>query len=116
MNVTIKWEEQWVEVFSTLAILFGFFLAVLLRHAVLSYVAVVLCGFLVGRVWYVKRYKEPVLPFVLIISGFFVGYLLGSVWANRVVVLILFVVSVYGSYKLHVKKIITIFKSPNFIK
>ncbi len=118
--MAIKWEElvqnDWAELSALSLIIIGFFVAILLRSPVLSYISIICAGFLAGRVYYIKHRKEPILPFVLMITGFLAGYFLGSFWVSRILVIILFGVSMYISYKLHVKKIITIFKSQNYIK
>ncbi len=111
-----KWDENWVEVFFILFLAIGFVIAVLLKSVMFSSITVLLAGFVAGRTFYIKRYQEPILPFVLIILGFLLGYLLGSVWVNRLLVLALFFVGFILSYYLHMQKIIAIFKSKNFLK
>ncbi len=112
----VKWNEQWAEVLALLFIALGFIISILLRRPLFSYVSVVLAGLVAGRVFYLKRFKEPILPFVLIIIGFLLGYLLGSFWASRFLVLVLFAASFSLSYYLHLKKILVIFKSRQFVK
>jgi len=108
--------ENWAEVLALLFMVVGFVISILLFNNILSYISVVLAGGITGRIYYLKRHAEPIFPFILIISGFLLGYLLGGFWVNRLVVLILFLVSWWGSYKLHVKKIFVIFKSQRFVK
>jgi uncharacterized membrane protein YeaQ/YmgE (transglycosylase-associated protein family) len=112
----IKWNEQWAEVGATLFVVLGFMISILQFNALLSYVSIVLAGFLAGRIYYTKRFTEPILPFILIIIGFLVGYLIGNFWSSRLLSLILFILSFSCSYLLHKRKIIGIFKSENFIK
>lgn len=112
----IKWDEQWAEAFSLLFLAVGFIIAILLQSPFFSYVSVFLAGFVAGRVYYIKKSKEPILPFVLIILGFLVGYLLGSFWASRFVTILFFAVGFGISYYLHMKQILVIFKSEDFIK
>ena len=114
--MTIKWNEQWVEVFSVALLVLGFILSILLRSQTLTLVSVILAGFLAGRVYYCKKSKEPILPFILMIVGFLVGYLLGGFWASPFWTLLLFAIGFIGSYYLHLKKIIVIFKSEGFVK
>lgn len=116
INWAELWEKDWAELFTLSLILLGFFLAILLHSPILSYLFIICAGFLAGRVYYIKRRKEPLLPFVLMILGFLAGYFLGSFWVSRTLIIIFFILSMYISYKLHVKKIITIFKSQNYIK
>ena len=112
----IKIDEQWVETFALFFIVLGFVLSILIKNTNLIYLTSLIAGFVAGRVFYLKRFKEPIFPFVIIIIGFLVGYVIGSFSASRVVNLILFALSFAGSYYLHMKKIITIFKSESFIK
>ena len=112
----VKLDEQWAEVLTVLFIVIGFILALLLRNAPLSYLSIILAGFLAGRIFYIKRYKEPILPFVLIIVGFLLGYLLGGLWVSKTWVLIFFIVAFAVSYQLHVKKFFVIFKSEKFVR
>lgn len=112
----INWKQRWPEVFSLLFLVAGFMIAVVLRSPVLSYATIILSGFVAGRILYTKRFKEPILPFVLIIVGFLVGYLIGSFWVSRMLSLLLFIIFFILSYQLHLKGIITTFKSEIFIK
>src|SRR3989344_1064157 len=114
--MAIKWEEQWAETFALLLVVTGFILSILLRNALLSYVSVLVSGFIAGRIYYIKKYKEPILPFVLMIVGFLLGYLIGSFWTSRILTLVFFMGAFVLSYYLHVKEIVTIFKSENFFK
>ena len=112
----MKLEEQWVEAFLILFLALGFVLSVLMKNPFYTYTSVFLGGFIGGRVYYIKRYKEPILPFILIIVGFLFGYLMGSLWVSRVVVLLFFALGFMLSYYLHLKKILVIFKSESFLK
>ncbi len=115
-NMPFKLEDQWPELTALLFLALGFIISVLLQNAFLSYVSIVLSGALAGRIYYMKRFKEPILPFVLIILGFFLGYLLGAFWVNRSLTVVLFLISFGVSYYLHLKKIVTTFKSERFIR
>ena len=112
----INWKRQWPEVFSLLFLFLGFVIAVTLRSPMLSYVTIILSGLVAGKTFYLKRFKEPILPFVLIIIGFLVGYLIGSFWVSRMASFILFIIFFALSYYLHLKRIITTFKSEIFVK
>ena len=111
-----KLEEQWAEVLTILFLALGFVIAVLLQSALFTFLSVIIAGFLGARVYYMKRFSEPIFPFVLIIVGFLVGYLLGSFWASRLWVIVFFPLSFALSYYLHLKGIFAIFKSEDFIK
>jgi len=112
----IEWKEEWVEVLSAFFVVLGFILSILLQSPGFSYITIILSGLMAGRVYYTKRYKEPILPSILIIAGFLVGYLIGSIWISRFWVLVFFLAAFYLSYYLHLKKILVIFKSEDFLK
>ena len=110
------WEHHWTEAFAFAFIALGFVLAVLLQNAVLSYISVLLGGLVAGRIYYLKRYTEPILPFVLMILGFLLGYFAGSVWTSRVYVIMYYAIGFALSYYLHFKKIVATFKNEDYVK
>ncbi len=112
----MKIEETWVETLTVILILIGFVISLLLLNVVLIYLIVLLSGFLAGRIFYIKRFKEPIFPFVAMILGFLFGYILGGFGVSRFWIAVLFLGSLGSSYYLHLKKFITIFKSKSFIK
>ena len=114
--MSLKLQEQWAEVFTLAFIILGFILSLALHRQMFNYISIVLAGLMVGRILYIKRFTEPILPFILIIIGFLLGYLLGSFWTSRFLTLTLFILSAIISYYLHLKKIFVIFKSQQFIK
>ncbi len=114
--MAIEWEEDWTEVLTLFFMILGFIISVLLQNAVLSYLSIILAGLLAGRIYYIKRFKAPILPFILMIVGFLLGYLISSFRISRIATLILFSLGFGVSYYLHLKKILVIFKSKDFIK
>lgn len=112
----VKWAEEWAEAGVLVFMVLGFVLSILLTIPILSYFSIIIAGFLAGRIYFIKRYAEPIFPLILILCGFLLGYLLGGIWISRAWVFVLFVGSFGISYYLHLKKILVIFKSQNFIK
>ena len=111
-----KLEEQWAETFAVFFLALGFIVSVLIKSPYYSYLSVFLGGFISARLYYFKRFKEPILPFILIIVGFFFGYLAGSIWVSRLAVFVSYSIGFGVSYYLHKKKILVIFKSELFFK
>lgn len=111
-----KLEETWVETLSIVLVLMGFLISILLMSAWISYFVIIVSGFLAGRIFYIKRFTEPIFPFVLMIIGFLFGYILGNFAASRFWTGVFFIISFAASYFLHVKKILVTFKSKSFIK
>ena len=112
----IDWYEQWVEVVVVLFAVLGFILSILLANSILSYLTIIVSGVMAGRIYYTKRFEQPILPFVLIIAGFLLGYFIGGFWISRFWAMVFFLASFYTSYKLHMEKIFVIFKSKHFVK
>lgn len=112
----LKLEDQWPELTAVLFLIIGFFLSVLIQNQAASYLSIFLAGGLAGRIYYMKRYQEPIIPYVIIIAGFFLGYLIGAFWINRLLTIVLFAAAFYLSYYLHIKKILVTFKSDRFVK
>lgn len=114
MKLNLK--EYWVEWLGTLFLAIGFLIAVLLDSADFVYLIAILGGFIAGRNLYIKKMKEPILPFVIVTVTFVVGFVLGAFGAERRTTLLLVVLSTIISYYLHRENIITIFKSRDFLK
>lgn len=112
----IKFSEDWVEVLTAVFLLLGFIIAVLLQSSLFSYLTVLLAGLVAGRIFYIKRYTEPILPFTIMVLGFLVGYLIGGIWTSRFLILLFFGLGFGISYYIHMKQILVIFKSKGFIK
>jgi len=112
----VEIEEQWAEVLSLVFLVLGFFVAIVMRNPWFGYASISLAGLLAGRIYYVKRLTEPILPFILIILGFLLGYVVGGFWLSRKLALLLFVGFFTLSYYLHLKEILVIFKSTKFLK
>jgi len=112
----LKLQYQWPELLALCFTLIGFVFSVLITQPWLSYFAVFVSGLLAGRLYYIQRYKEPLLPSVLIILGFLVGYLAGSFWVSRFWTVVFFLCGFSLSLYIHVKGIIVTFKSRGFIK
>jgi len=116
MNVGKSFSEAWAETLAVLLLLVGFLISLLLKNAFLVYVVVLIGGFLAGRIFYIKRFKEPIFPFVLMILGFLLGYLLGAVWASRFWTAVLFFAGFGASYYLHLKSYLQVFEKDGFVK
>lgn len=108
--------ENWAEAGGAILLLLGLMVSILLSNEWVVYLVVLLAGALAGRGIYIRRFKEPVFPFVLMSMGFLLGYLLGTFWASRFWTATFFIVGLAVSYYLHMKGILVIFKSREFIR
>lgn len=109
-------EDEWPEYFAGAAAFLAFVGAMFMSNVFFSMLTIVILGMLLGRFFYKRRFKEPILPFVLIISSVALGYMIGTFFVSRLLILLLFLASFTVSYQLHKKKIIKIFKSEDFMK
>jgi hypothetical protein len=109
-------EKHWVETFALISLLVGFLIAVVVRETSLLYAFIFLAGFLAGRVFYFTHKRTFILPLILLVLGFLVGYFVGSIWTNRFVSLSIFIIGFLLSYYLHLNQILVSFKNKNFIK
>lgn len=108
--------KNWEELFALFFTLLGFVISVVIAQPLLSYGSVFVSGLLAGRLYYIQRYKQPLLPSVLIILGFLVGYVAGSFWVSRFWTIVFFLCGFALFYYMHVKGIIASFKSKGFIE
>ena len=97
--------RNWVEILAFFLLIIGFFLSLSAPSAFLSYIIVFLCGMIAGRLWYQQR-KNLKFSWLMIIMGFLFGYVLGTYYGNRKIVVIMFLLGMILSYYVHDKKYI----------
>lgn len=97
--------ENWPETLALALLIIGLALSLASGSAFLSYILIILCGGAAGRLWFSMN-KSWKFAGTLLISGFLVGFLLGSYYANKIILTILFFVGAILSYYLHERKII----------
>ena len=96
--------KSWAEFFFFVLMIIGFIVALWATSfsAVISYIVVFLSGMIGGRLLY-DRKKKLAFPYYIIIIGFIIGYVIGTYYGSRKVVIILFVLGILFSYHLHNK-------------
>ena len=96
--------RSWAEFFFFVLMIIGFIVALWATSfsAVISYVVVFLSGMIGGRLLY-HRKKRLTIPYYIIIIGFMIGFLIGTIYGSRKVVIVLFILGVLLSYHLHNK-------------
>ena len=96
--------KSWAEFFFFVLMIIGFIVALWATSfsAVISYIVVFLSGMIGGRLLY-DRKKKLTFPYYIIIIGFIMGYVIGTYYGSRKVVIILFVLGILFSYHLHNK-------------
>lgn len=96
--------RSWAEFFFFVLMIIGFIIALWATSfsAVISYIVVFLSGMIGGRLLY-ERKKKLSFPYYIILIGFLIGYVIGTYYGSRKVVIILFVFGILLSYHLHKK-------------
>ena len=103
MTVGDVFWKNWVEVAAFSVLLIGFLFAVSMNNAFFVYIVIFVAGLLAGRYYFSKIGKQPLFPFFLIMIGFLVGYVMGTINANRKAVIILFFIGWIISHYAHKK-------------
>lgn len=97
--------KNWMEFFFVLLMIIGVLIALSAPSAVISYFIIFLSGMFAGRLIYERKNKIQ-FPYFMIIVGFVIGYLIGVYYGSRRIVIVLFVIGAFVSYKLYDKKIL----------
>ena len=97
--------KNYMEFFFIILIAAGLLLALLVPSAVISYVLIFLSGLAAGRLIY-ERKNKMMLPYLVIIAGFLIGYLIGMKYGDRTVVIESFLIGAVLGYYLFEKKIL----------
>jgi len=94
--------RSWAEFLFFVLMIIGFIIALTAPSAVISYIVVFLSGMIGGRLLY-HRKKRLTIPYYIILFGFIIGYVIGTYYGSRQVVIVLFVLGILLSYHLHNK-------------
>ena len=97
--------KNWMEFFFFVLMIIGILIALLVPSAVISYIVIFLSGIFAGRLIYERKDKIQ-FPYLMIIAGFVIGYLLGVYYGSRKIVIALFVIGTILSYILYDKNIL----------
>ena len=96
---------DWPEMLSLLFLLGGFLMAIFSGNPMVLYTVCFLTGLLFGRTWY-KFKLSHCIPVFLVIMSFFLGFLLGGIFANLRIIALALLAGILIGYWLHAKKII----------
>lgn len=103
--MAFKFFINWAEFFFFVLMVIGIIIAVSAPSAVISYIVIFLSGMMAGRIIYFRKTKLKT-AYYIIIFGFLIGYLLGTIYGSRKVVIILFFIGTLLSYYLFDKEIL----------
>ena len=97
--------KSWAEFFFFVLMVIGVIIALSAPSAVISYVVIFLSGIMAGRVLYFRKTKLKA-GYYIIIIGFLIGYLLGTIYGSRKIIIVLFFIGALLSYYLFDKKVL----------
>ncbi len=97
--------SNWAEVFFLILLFTGLVFGVMSPSAVITYLVGFFSGMMAGRLFYERKDKGRA-PYLLIIIGFVMGYVIGTFHGDRRVTFLLFIFGAALSYYLFDRKII----------
>ena len=97
--------ENWVEYAFFVLLVLGFFFSAGSGSAVMSYIMIFLCSMMGGRLLY-RLKKDSKVPWVIILIGFLIGFVMGSFYANKRIITVCYIAGIWLSYYIHDKDLI----------
>ena len=97
--------KNWMELLFVFLMVFGIIIALLAPSAVISYFMILVAGLFAGRLIYGAKDKLP-FPYLIIIGGFLMGYIIGAYYGSRIISVALFVLGAVLSYRSYDKGIL----------
>jgi len=96
---------SWVEIVAFILLVIGFIIAFNSSSAVITYIISFLSGLFFGRVWYNVRKKEKFAYFLMIVF-FLIGFILGSFYGEKIVIILFYILGIIFYYYLLRKKVV----------
>jgi hypothetical protein len=97
--------KNWAEFLFFVLIIIGFIISIAAPSAVISYTIIFIVGLMSGRLLY-ERKNKLAFPYVLIVIGFIIGYILGAFYGNKLTILTLYLIGIWIGYQIFDKGII----------
>jgi hypothetical protein len=104
-KMKFEYYMDWMEFWFFVIMVIGILIALLAPSAMISYAIAFISGMAAGRLMYERKNKIK-FPYLMVIAGFVIGYLIGVYYGSRRLVIVLFVIGAILSYKLYDKKIL----------
>jgi len=101
MNLTFDWPE-WI---AMIFLILGFAMALFSASPTILYTVCFLMGLVFGRIWY-KREKKGKVPLFYSIMTFFIGFIVGALFANIRFIVFFLLAGILAGYWIHRKRII----------
>jgi hypothetical protein len=98
--------DDWAEIFALFLLFVGLVISLLSDAAIISYIMITICGFVIGRLYHIKKGNLR-FPFLILVLGFLIGYVVGIKINNRgnfIFIILFFIVGSYIGYYLNEKK------------
>jgi len=111
-----SFEMYWPEYYTAAFFIIGFIVALFTFNPYLSYFISFICGFVAAAFLYRKHQQQSIFAQSIVTMLFFLGFILGSFWAHRLLVVIFSLSGFILSYQLHAHRIIVIFKSKSIFE
>jgi len=94
--------DNWAEYVALILLVVGFFLALSTGSAVVSYAVIFFCGIFAARLSYTIR-SQLGFPYFIILIGFLIGYIFGSQYGNKKIIISFFMIGYIVGYYIHSK-------------
>jgi amino acid transporter len=107
-DIEFSFKEDWGEAFGLLALCIGVLIGFAAGSAITAYILSLIAGLIFGRQWHRSR-KGQRLPWFVVVVGFAVGFLFGSLpYAQPQPLIILFVIGIMLGYYVRKKGVTTV--------
>ena len=97
--------KNWMEFFFFVVMVLGLVFALAAPSAIIGYAVALVSGIFAGRLIYERR-QSIQFPYIVIMAGFAIGYVIGVYYGSRWVVMASFIAGAILSYKVYDKKIL----------
>ena len=102
----MNFDKDWMESYFLVLMVVGIAVALASPSVFISYVIIFIAGFFGGRIIYGRRNKIK-FPYLVIIGGFLIGYLIGAYYGSTITYAILFALGGIAGFKIYEKRIIS---------
>ena len=100
----VSYYEDWPEIIAFILLVIGIFVALGAGSAVIIYTLILLAGFMGGRLWFRVKHNFKI-PWSIILMGFLVGFIIGSRYGDKRMIVLFYIFGIVVSYYLHDKGI-----------
>ncbi|MBS3137671.1 hypothetical protein J4232_04515 [Candidatus Woesearchaeota archaeon] len=93
-------KEQWPELFSLFLLVVGFVVALFSKSAAITYIMIIVCGLVSGRMLFFRKYRMKML-FYMVTAAFLIGFIIGSFYGETRYIVVFYIIGNYVGYFLH---------------